>query len=343
MPVPTAAVGFVDVNVCRPEDCPGCDPQEDCVVAMVSVMPTTTGAPYLYINEFGGDIDQWAAPITLTDWAHTTHNPSAILCLGDLVVIVSNGAGGTIYSDDLGATLVEVTETSWATYGMNELDGLDHTFIVQVGDSGRIWASYDAARSWDLLDDGVAVTGQIAATDPNLYRVMIARDNPQVIYATGENGVIVKTANGGENWYQLASPCTGDGIHALHVRDQYHVIIGNDDGEVWETSDGGESGTSGWSQQIDLPSINAAPFVEDIVEGDCDGLFLILAHTGGTGHRVYRNVDGGASGRWYIPENVGTPTYRPRAVACCDINRAVIVGADTMAVGDTNGSIILLA
>lgn len=321
------AVYLVDVDVCRPEACPGCDPQEDCVLVTVSSQETN-GTPYLYVNDNGGDLDQWDDGIALASWTGAGEDPSAILCLGDLVVIPSNVAGAVYYSDDLGTTLVEVTETDWATNGMNDIDGLDHTFIVMVGDAGHIWVSYDAARNWELSDDGLATT-------QNLTRVMIARDNPLVIYAAGASNALVKTENGGKNWYALTGPCAGDAITALYVKNQYDVLVGNDDGEIHQTEDGGES----WAQQTDLPDLPAAPMLVDIIGCGCDGVYAIVYHTGGTGHRIYRNIDGGADGRWYIPENVPTPPdQRQRRMACCDINTAVSVGGS----GDT-GSVILIA
>lgn len=321
------AIGLVDVDVCRPEKCPGCDPQEECVVIALSNRLTAVGS-FLYINRYGGDLDQWEDGITLANWTNAGEDATRVLCLGDFVLATSNGAGGVYYSDDLGTTLVEHTETDWATNGPNEPDGMDQSFIVMVADAGHIWITTDAGRTWELSDDGLATT-------QNLTRVMIARDNPQVIYAIGASNALVKTENGGENWYALTGPSAADGLTAIWVKDQYHVLIGNDDGEIHETEDGGES----WSQQDELPNLPAVPIVSDIFGCGCDGLYAAVRHSGGTGHRLYRNVDGGASGRWYIPENVPTPTYEPAAGTCCDINRAIFVGGD----GATNGNVVLIA
>jgi photosystem II stability/assembly factor-like uncharacterized protein len=320
------AISLVDIDVCRPEKCPGCDPQEDCVVVAVSNRLTAVGS-FLYLNYHAGDLDEWEDGITLANWTNNGEDATSVLCLGDFILATSNGAAAVYYTDDLGATLVEHEETDWSD-GPNCSDGVDQSFIVLVADSGHIWGTYDAARTWEILDDGVA-------TAQHLTDVMIARDNPQVIYAVGGSNAVVKTDNGGRNWYALTGPCAGDAITALLVRDQYHVLIGNDDGEIWETSDGGET----WTQQDTLPELPAAPIITDFTECGCDGLYATMMHTNSTNHRIYRNVEGGASGRWYIPDNVATPTYELRAVTCCDINRAIAVGGD----GATNGNVILLA
>lgn len=324
-----ASIHLVDVDVCRPEQCPGCDPQEDCVVVAVSNKVTQVG-PFLYFNLNGGDLDRWQTGITLTNWTLAGEHPTSVLCLGDFVLVTNNVAAGIYYTDDLGTTLVEHEETDWSD-GPNSTDALDQTFIVLVADAGHIWGSYDAARTWEILDDANATT-------QDLYKVMIARDNPQVIYATGANGVIVKTENGGQNWFLQTSPCTGDVIHALWVKDQYHVLVVNDDGEVWETSDGAET----WTQQDALPDLQATASVgRDMMGCGCDGLWLLVGHSGGAGttyHRIYRNVDGGASGKWFVPTEVQTPSYELLGIACCDINTAVAVGGYGV-----TGNVVLVA
>lgn len=324
------SIHLVDVDVCRPEKCPGCDPQADCVLAAVSNKVTQVG-PFLYINEDGGDLDRWQTGITLSNWTLAGEHPTSILCLGDFILITNNVAGGVYYTDDLGTTLVEHTETDWATNGPNSTDAIDQSFIVMVNDSGHIWGSYDAARTWEILDDAHAAV-------QNLLRVMIARDNPQVIYAIGESNTLVKTENGGQNWFTQTGPSAGDGLKALWVKDQFHVLIINDDAEVWETSDGGES----WAQQDPLPSLlGSAPIGRDMMGCGCDGLWAIVGYTGGaaaTYHRIYRNVDGGASGRWFVPTEVQQPSYEPLSVACCDINQAIVVGGYGV-----TGNVILVA
>lgn len=328
MPSFHESIHLVDVDTCRPEKCPGCDPQRDCVVVAVSNKVTTKGS-FLYVNKHGGDLDQWMTGITLTNWTSDGEEPTSILCLGDFVLITNNVAAGVYYSDDLGTTLVEHTETAWSD-GPNSTDAIDQSFIVLVADAGHIWGSYDAARTWEILDDAHATT-------QNLTRVMIARDNPQVIYAIGASDTVVKTENGGRNWFTQTGPCAGDGLKALWVKDQFHVLVINDDGEVFETSDGAET----WAQQAALPGLEGTPTGEDMVGCGCDGLWAIVAHSSagiGTNHYIFRNVDGGASGKWYVPKEVQTPSYEPLGIACCDINTAIVVGGQGV-----SGNVILVA
>lgn len=322
----------IDVDVCRPETCPGCDPQEDCVLALVTNKMTATGPPFLHINKHGGDLDRWQTGITLTNWATAGEEPTSVLCLGDFIMVTSNAASAVYYTDDLGVTLVENVEASW-TAGPNSSDAIDQSFIVMVHDSGHISGSYDAARTWEWLEDG-------NVTDVTLNRVMIARDNPQVIFAIGARNTVEKSENGGQNWFTLSGPgAAADSLTAIWVKDQFHVLVMNDDADVFETSDGGET----WEQQEVLPNLLGSGVVgRDMMGCGCDGVWAIVGHSGAYGtityHRIYRNVDGGASGRWFVPENVQTPTREPRGIACCDINRAIVVGG----IGIT-GSVTLIA
>lgn len=324
------SVHLIDVDTCRPDKCPGCDPQRDCVVVAVSNMTRETGPAYMYVNKHAGDLDRWMTGITLSNWTNSGEQPTSILCLGDFVLITSNVASGVYYTDDLGKTLVEHTETAWSD-GPNSTDAIDQSFVVLVADQGHIWGSYDAARTWEILDDAHATTN-------TLNRVMIARDNPQVIYAIGATNTVVKTENGGKNWFTQPGPGAADDIlKALWVKDQFHVLVMNDDAEIFETSDGAET----WTQQSALPGLEGSPVGRDMVGCGCDGLWAIVGEsTGGMGtyHYIFRNVDGGASGKWYVPKEVQGPTYEPLGIACCDINRAIAVGGQGI-----SGNVVLVA
>lgn len=314
------SVHILDVAISRPAGCPTCDDQEDCVVVACSSLEAAA-TPYLFINYYGGDLDQWGTGIALTAWA--VGDADCVIALGDFIVVGSNAENAIIYSDDLGTTQVEVTTN---VAGPNDLDAIDQTFIVCVEDSGVVIASRDAARTWEVLDNGVA-------TAQNLNVVMIARDDPQVIYACGASNAFIKSTNGGENWFALTGPSAGDGLTAMWVKDKYNVLVGNDDGELWETTDGGNN----WTQQNALPDTPAVTASLNGLTGcGCDVMYAVMEDTTATSHVVYRNVDGGASGKWYHAYTVkGTtttyaaPSQPPLAVACCDANRAIIAGGAT--------------
>lgn len=322
----TQNVSLTDVDACQPDRCPDyCSPQEDCVVAAVSEKGAEA-TPYLYTNLGGGDPDLWTAT-ALTEW--TTGDADAVLCIGEFLVAVTTAETAILYSDDRGVTRTEIDQTivtDWAAHAPTQIDGIDQTFVVVCGADGYIYGSYDAGRNWETLDAGIA-------TNVSLSRIMIARDNPSVIYAIGTGGVVVKSVNGGETWDTVTSAGAA-ALSALWVVDQNTVLVGDQVGAIYETEDGGTT----WTAQAAPPSLPAAPYINDIVGCGCGVLWMVVEHHAGANHVIYRNVDSGADGRWFIPTDGDSITYEPRAVTCCDQNRAVIVGGNAV----QQGMVILL-
>ena len=312
------AVSITDIDVCHPEKCPTCDPEDDCVVAAVTTLEAAA-SPILLLNTEGGDLDQWTQ-IVLSDW--TVGDADAILCLGNFLVIVSNGEGAVLRSDNRGTTVVETSNADMAANAPNQIDGIDQTYILMCGDNGYIYGSFDGARTWETLDAGIATT-------ENLARIMIARDNPLVAYAIGANNALVKTGNGGLTWVALTGPSAADGLLGLWVEDEDHVLIVNDDGELWETSDASVS----WTQQSALPEVTATLTDADIVRVDCDVYYMVVSD--GTDSTMYRNVQGGADGYWLKIDPATNPVSPFTAVTACDGNRAIAVGG--------NGTIVNMA
>ena len=344
MPVIDEAVALLDVTVCQPERCPDeCDDQEEAVFVAVSASTdpaATTQACYLYVNLLGGDLDQWSNPITLSNWGNTVgENADAVVCLGEFIVVASTVAGEVIYSDDRGTTQVDVGYADWITNGPTDIDAIDQTFIVMCHENGHVYGSTDGARTWELLDDA-------QASELNFERVMIARDNAEVIYIVGcantttSTGSMIKSVNGGDNWFALTDPRAGETSFcytALWVANQSDVIVGCNDGEIWETEDGGAT----WSQQLEPPGFpDLVPSVNDITGCGCGVLWMAVSGTTASESVIYRNVDDGASGRWFIPSEADSVTQPPLAIACASVNLAVAVGGVP---GSTSGSVVLLA
>ena len=315
---------YVDIDSCQPERCPdGCSDQEDCVIVAVTV--TDASYPDLVVNLSGGDDDNWTATALTTFGAASA---TRVLCLGSFIVVVCNGYG-IMHTDDLGTTLIytaNASVTAWAANPPRSIDGIDQTFIITGCDSGYITASYDAARTWETVSSGEATT-------QNIDDIMIARDNPQVIYAsTTAADVVIKSENGGRTWFSLgAVGMAGTGPTALYVINQSTVLVGSDAGEVWQTVDGGTV----WTQQSDLPgaTVKANVTVNDITGCGCGILYMAVEESGAVAARIYRNIDGGAEGRWYQPADIGalrTATGAIEAITCCGPNHAVAVGGNSV-------------
>lgn len=324
-------VSLTDADSCQPDRCPDyCDPQEDCVVAAVSTMEAA-GTVHLYTNLGGGDPDLWV-DVPVTEWATDAAGASAVLCIGEFLVMVNTAETAIIYSDDRGTTRTEIDQavvTDWVSNPPVQIDGIDQTFVVLCGNNGYVYGSYDAGRSWETLDAGIATTAALS-------RVMIARDNPSVVYAIGATDKVIKSINGGHTWALVTPTGGGAALTALWVVDQNTVLVGDASGNIYETEDGGVV----WTAQADPPSLPATASINDIVGCGCGILWMVVEDKAlyGTDHVIYRNIDGGADGRWFIPTDGEDVTHPLLAITCCDRNRAVAVGGT----GTTQGNVVLL-
>lgn len=319
---PSASVAGGDliraVSACQPERCPGpCDPQEDAIV--VAVTEDDGANAYLLTNEYGGNPAQWQS-VTLTDLS--TNDADDVVCLGDFVLVVSNGAASILYSDDLGATIVEVSSADvadWVANPPNCAAALDLTFILLGGDNGYIYKSDDAGRTWETVEDG-------NATANNITKLAIARDNPQVIYGISNAAdAIIKSENGGESWFACTATGTaGTGITSIHIISENIVLIGTDAGEIFYTLDGGDN----WAEQADLPGLTSKSdtTIKAIDGVGCGNLCLVVSDTSNAVYKIYRNIDGGASGRWYEPDDMPDLTDGLEDVAMVGVNEIVAVG-----------------
>lgn len=321
MALPTLNAALLDVTTCQPSRCPdGCDDQADCVIVAVSEV-VGAATSHLLVNLEGGEIDGWDAAITLTGFG--ANAADRVLCLGDFVIAVSTADLSIIRSDDRGTTQVEVTNavvTDWTAHAPTCIDGLDQTYILMGGTTGYVYRSLDAGRTWETVDEA-------NATAQTLAEIMIARDNPLVAYAVGGLGHVIRTDNGGETWYAAAVP-SADPLLSLLVVSQSHVLVINDDGEIWETTD---SATT-WTQQITPPGGFTADVTQAAITGcGCDVMFMTQSQA--ASFKVWRNVDGGASGFWRDANDITGDSFDlsvlGRAITCCNGNRAIVVGGAT--------------
>jgi len=339
------AASWVAASVCHGEKCGSrCDSEKQCVIAMVSTL-VAAGSPHLLMNNAGGASGYWT-DIELTEW--TVDGANDVVCLGDFILIVSDGETNPfLRSYDQGVTRVALAgNADMATNPPQCLDALDQSFVIAGAENGYIYGSTDAGSTWLTLDAGVATTLDIS-------KIVICKTNPAVIYAIPDGNFIIKSENGGETWFSIDGPVPGDNITAIWVYDENHLLIGTDMGEVWESNDGAEN----WTMQEALPEVTAAAdgttIIQDFASCGCGVVWLIWKDTSVTSYQadteqyLFRNVDNGASGRWFVPENghlVISPAQGgsiPESVVCCGPNRALVVGGEIT--GTASGFVALAA
>lgn len=323
---PSEAVSWIDVDTCHGDICGGlfCGPFEGERFAAVSTLESGL-SPYLKVVDFDRAQNRTITTYQLTEW--TTDGANAVLCLGDYIFIVSDGEALPILrSKDGGATRVALAgNADMAGNPPTCIDGVNLAQLIIGGQNGYIYISYDQGSTWQTASAGVA-------TVENINKVMISRDDPSVVYAVGANNALIKSEDGGRHWFALTGPSPTDNLTALDVYSPYDVRVGNDDGELWETDDGGET----WAQSTQ-PVVTAGAVIRDITHCGCRVSYMALADTtvvsfaADTEQRLYRNVKEGT--HWETPNGgelaVPSAGLEPYAVACSDSgNLALLVGGN---------------
>lgn len=327
MPLIQEAVSLVAVTSLNGESCAkGCAEGDECAFAAVSVLELA-GSPWLYVNQAGGAHAEWVA-LELASW--TTEDPTDVFGVGDLIIVV-NGAEALplARSMDKGVSVAYLAgNTDMTTYPPLAGDAITPDKLILVGTDGYVWMSTDFGDTWTTVDAGGASSGE------DLTKVVICRQNPAVIYAVGANNAIVKSENGGYTWVGLTGPSAGDALVALEVLHQNDLLVGNDDGELWYSADGGET----WVMQGAFPGLPAAASLNAISCCACGSMdkhgvcYAVVEDTSslsfGVGaHMLYRNAGWGAN-QWEAETGFGLLNLPPLDVVCCHNNRALVVGGN---------------
>jgi len=309
------------ITMAQPPRCGDiCSAQEDCVVVAVTET-VAAGTPHISVSLSGGALGSWT---TTALTAFGAADADDVEARGSFVVVVSNADGSIIYSDDLGTTQVNTTTADITAHPPNAVAMLNQGFVYVAGDDGYVYRSTDAARTWETIEEG-------DVTISNLTIIKIAPDNPQVIYvASNAADVVMKTENGGRTWYAVTATGTaGTGVFSMLVVDQNHLLVGTDAGEIFESSDGGQT----WTEQNEIPGLTtqANTTIADIVGCDCGDFGLVVSDSVADVTYFYRNVDNGASGKWYRPTEMetATATYLFTSLTCCGSSHFIAAGGST--------------
>ena len=334
-----SAIGIVAVvteilsaDISHGERCIGCgDDETDCVI--VAGTGPDAANPHILVNANGGAVGSWT-DITVTEWA--VNGINGITSLGNWGGAVSNGEAEVLHTNDLFTTRVNYDTVDIAANPPNDIDASSQSFVVVVGDTGYIYISRDGLSTIETSNAGTVTT-------QDLTRVKIAPSNSRVVYAWAlAADAIVKTENGGETWFQVALTGTAGGIASLgvHKENSNMVLVGTDVGEVFQSTDGGET----WTEQSEIPGLTtkATTVIEDIKPGG-GGVWFLAANDPAVVEHVYVNYEDGANGAWEYFNPIDNEEYimleNPKALAPCGPNRCVVVGGD----GAANDMVGLLA
>jgi len=223
------------------------------------------------------------------------------------------------YSDDDGATWqaaevpigATVTEAALTGASLFALDR-SHIFFCTDGGAGggKIYKSDNGGEAGSWTE--IVVAALVGAN--NLFAIKFA--DHDVGLCVGAAGIIILTVDSGVNWALVADPSGGSDIVSCDIFNRYRFIVGTDDGEMWQTWDGGAT----WTECVFRGNGVAADTVKDIVHANDVALYMVHNATG-VGH-VHRSKDGGFNWeRLDTPANAGL-----NAMYCCGTNSAWAVG-----------------
>ena len=307
----------VDVVICDNAGCGDCDEESDGCEKIYGVTVAaggSAGTPADVVYSLDAGATWYAHDV---DSLAVAESASALACVGNYVVVVSNASNSLHYvlKADLKTTgdpsFTEVTTGFVALGEPNDIWSVGTKAFI-AGDGGYIYSTEDPTTGVDVLDAGVAVVDDLNA---------IHALDKEFAVAVGNNGAIVKTSNG-TTWAEVTPRPVGAGVHltAVWVKSQTEWLIGTNDGRLLYTVDGGENfsfkGFSGSGTGV----------VRDIAFSTNTVGYMSHSTTAPAG-RILRTYDGGYS--WVIlPEGLGSIPANDRVTAlatCEDAN--FVVGA----------------
>jgi photosystem II stability/assembly factor-like uncharacterized protein len=318
----------VSVSICDSKTCGLCGlPSDGCQV--IFALTKSTGASpglvaeLIYSDDGGSTWNQ-----TNIDTLSATEDPTAVICVGQYVLVVSRTTLTINYAPIV--DVLEGTET-WSEVTTGFVVGGEPIAVWSaspgdtwfVGAGGYIYKSAAPTDGVEVQDAGVATTQPLNDID--------GVDTLNVI-AVGNNNAVVYTDNGGDTWTTVTGPAPGINLTSVQMISALRWIVGAANGRLYYTETSGSTWREKSFPSAGTGSVTALAFVNQTVG--------YMAHTtaGGAG-RILRTIDGGFS--WYVlPEGTSSiPTnQRINALATCpDVNK--IWGAG-LGVG-TDGILVL--
>lgn len=253
-------------------------------------------------------------------WSGTTTSTNRwfySISFGDASTGFASGDYGNIYKTTNGGS-------SWTAYGTSTsefqyaIQAFNANDIISVGNKGTIIKSYNSGVNWSDLSFGfrntmfsidfsdlnngmscgaqgtVAVTSdgggswqRVQAASDNAYLNQIEIAGPGASYCVGEEGLIIKSVNGGNNWTELSSGVF-TGLYSSFFFDENTGWICGDSGKLILTTNGGNT-----FNNIDSKSNR---YISDI--------YFINPNTGwyASGEKkIYKTTNGGND--WFTPDS----------------------------------------
>lgn len=303
-----------DVAICGAPECGDCDDENNGCEVIYAVGASSPGSPGTAPDVIWST-DQAATlnsdEITTLD---NTEDGDALGCVGDYVVVVSNGDGGIHFK--LKSDINAGTAALWTRNATNIAAGGEPndiwsvgTFAFIVGDGGYIYGLSNPIAGVTVLDAAQATTENLAA---------VHALNRNFAVAVGANGTVIRTEN--QSTWAAVTAAGADALQCIWIKDERTWWVGNDQGLIYYTLDGGTTWTLFTNVPVTLTTVEDIAFHNDSVG-------YIAGAIAGPAGRILRTYNGGFS--WVdMPESGGTfpANDEVRAVAACKFDTNFMVG-----------------
>ncbi len=308
---------LVDVTICDTASCGDCDEESTGCNKFFALSLAAGGSPSTPADvAFSLDSGvSWDAHDV--DSMGVGDDPDGIACLGSYLFVVSEASESLHYallSEFDGITDPDFTEvaTGFVAGGGGRAVSVGSAKAFIVGAGGYIYSTEDATAGVTVLDAGTIYTDQYNDVDAF---------SDEFAVAVGNNGRIVKTANG-TLWTAVTPSPIGAGVHfnAVLVVSENFWLLGTATGVLYYTVNGGTTFTT-----KAFPG-SGAGVIRDIASASESVLFM--AHDTATpAGRILRSINGGYD--WYVlPEGSGVIPANDRinALVACQSNADLFVG-----------------
>ncbi len=190
--------------------------------------------------------------------------------------------------------------------------------VVAVGGNGGVLVSEDMGDTWQSPSNTFCEI---------LYNIQFVSN--AVGYATGNNGVFLKTTDGGKTWENgyAKQNNTCAPIKAMTFVNENVGYLARSYGEITKTTDGGKTWTVQREPGFSATEINSAVYFLDENNG------YVVGKLGTNQEAFFKTTDGGAN--WTTPET--TFEEELTSVYFHDVNKGVVGGDDLLVAYTTDG------